>query len=123
MSKQKLSKTAVERLVHGPTDIVVWDSALPGFGIRVKPSGARSYIVQYRSRSTGNSRRMTVGQHGPLLTFDQAKRQARAVLADAMRGKDPVEEKQTARKAPYCAMKKAAVRAAGESGFLGMVPE
>jgi hypothetical protein len=46
---------------------------------------------------------MTVGQHGPLLTFDQAKRQARAMLADAMRGKDPVEEKRTARKAPTVA--------------------
>ncbi len=33
---------------------------------------------------------MTVGQHGPLLTFDQAKRQARTILADAMRGYQPV---------------------------------
>ena len=46
---------------------------------------------------------MTVGQHGPLLTFDQAKRQARAMLADAMRGKDPAEEKRAARKAPTVA--------------------
>jgi len=33
------------------------------------------------------------------LTFDQAKKQARAMLADAMRGADPVEIRRTARKA------------------------
>ncbi len=56
---------------------MVWDETLPGFGVRVKPSGVRSYLVQYRNRQTGASKRATIGQHGPLLTFDQAKRQAR----------------------------------------------
>ena len=84
-------------------DVVVWDENLPGFGIRVKPRGVRSYIVQYRCRATGASRRMTIGQHGPLLSFDRAKKQARAVLADAMRGRDPAEERRAGRKAPTMA--------------------
>jgi integrase len=37
------------------------------------------------------------------LTFDQAKKQARAMLADAMRGEDPVEICKTARRAPSIA--------------------
>jgi hypothetical protein len=37
------------------------------------------------------------------LTFDQAKKQARAMLADAMRGDDPVEVRRTARRAPSVA--------------------
>ena len=45
-----------------------------GFGLQIKSAGVRSYIVQYRNRHSGASKRMTIGQHGPLLTFEQAKR-------------------------------------------------
>ena len=100
MIAEKLSKTVVERIKAADQDVVVWDNTLPGFGVRVKPSGVRSYIIQYRNRNTSASRRLTIGQHGPLLTFDQAKKQARAMLADAMRGEDPVEIRKTARRAP-----------------------
>ena len=100
MIAEKLSKTVVERIKATDQDVVVWDNTLPGFGVRVKPSGVRSYIIQYRNRNTSTSRRLTIGQHGPLLTLDQAKKQARAMLADAMRGEDPVEIRKTARRAP-----------------------
>jgi integrase len=100
MARQKLSKTAVEAIAPGTEDIVIWDTALPGFGVRVKPTGVRSYIVQYRDRATGASKRMTIGQHGPLLTFEQAKKHARALLADAMRGQDPSGDRRAKRRAP-----------------------
>ena len=103
MIAEKLSKTVVERIKAVDQEVVVWDDALPGFGVRVKPSGVRSYIIQYRNRDTGASKRLTIGQHGPLLTFDQAKKQARATLADAMRSGDPVEMRKTARRAPTVA--------------------
>jgi hypothetical protein len=103
MIAEKLSKTVVERIKAADRDGFVWDDALPGFGVRVKPSGARSYIIQYRNRNSGASKRLTIGQHGPLLTFDRAKKQARAMLADAMRGEDPVEPRKAARKAPSVA--------------------
>jgi integrase len=103
MIAEKLSKTVVERIKAADQDVVVWDNTLPGFGVRVKPSGVRSYIIQYRNRNTSTSRRLTIGQHGPLLTLDQAKKQARAMLADAMRGEDPVEIRKTARRAPSIA--------------------
>jgi len=103
MIAEKLSKTVVERIKAADQDVVVWDNTLPGFGVRVKPSGVRSYVIQYRNRNTSTSRRLTIGQHGPLLTLDQAKKQARAMLADAMRGEDPVEIRKTARRAPSIA--------------------
>ena len=103
MIAEKLSKTVVDRIKAADQDVVVWDDTLPGFGVRVKPSGVRSYIIQYRNRNTSMSRRLTIGQHGPLLTLDQAKKQARAMLADAMRGEDPVEIRKTARRAPSIA--------------------
>jgi hypothetical protein len=40
---------------------------------------------------------------GALLTFDQAKKQARGILADALRGQDPVGERSAVRKAPNVA--------------------
>ena len=100
MARQKLTKIGVEGMKPGPEELVVWDTALPGFGLRIKPTGVRSYIVQYRTRDTGQSKRMTIGQHGPLLTFDQAKKQARGILTDAARGRDPVAERRSKRQAP-----------------------
>jgi hypothetical protein len=64
MARQKLSKTVVEGIAPGAEDIVIWDTALPGFGVRVKPTGVRSYIVQYRNRETGASKRMTMVNMG-----------------------------------------------------------
>lgn len=100
MPSQKLTRSVVGKLPVGERDIVYWDEALPGFGVRVKPSGARSYVVQYRARDTGRSKRMTLGAHGPLMTLDQARRQARGVLADAIRGADPVTEARQRRARP-----------------------
>ena len=103
MSQQKLTKLGVEQIPAQGAEVVVWDTALPGFGVRVKPTGVRSYIIQYRDRTTGTSKRMTIGQHGALLTFDQAKKQARGILADALRGQDPVGERRAVRRAPNMA--------------------
>jgi integrase len=100
MAKQKLTKSVVESLKCGTEEFVIWDSALPGFGVRVKPSNVKSYVVQYRNRKTGASRRKTIGQHGPLLTFHKAKERARIVLADALKGNDPVADDRTVRDAP-----------------------
>jgi integrase len=101
--KQKLTKSVVDSLVPAAKDIVVWDTELPGFGVRVKPGGLRSYIVQYRDRQTGESRRKTIGQHGPLLSFHKAREQARIILAEALNGRDPVQAERAARAAPNMA--------------------
>jgi integrase len=100
MSSLKLTKTVAEAISTDDRDLIVWDETLPGFGIRIKRTGVRSYLVQYRNRRTGQSKRMTLGRHGPLLTFDQAKKRARTILADALRGQDPAAELQAERKAP-----------------------
>src|SRR5262245_9816941 len=100
MAMQKLTKTTVDKLTPGTEDYIIWDAALPGFGVRVKPSKVKSYVVQYRNRKTGASRRKTIGQHGPLLTFHKAKERARVILADALKGNDPVADDRAVREAP-----------------------
>lgn len=104
MPKTKLTKTRIENLqTPKSSETLYWDEALPGFGVRIKPNGNRSFVVQYRNRETGRSRRMTIGKLGPLMTLHQAKEQARQILSDVMRGNDPVAEAKSRRSAPTMA--------------------
>lgn len=91
----RISKAIVEKLKPATSDQFVWDDDIRGFGVRVKPSGARSFLIQYRTHE-GRSRRLTVGQF-PKLTVAEARREARLKLADATRGGDPAEERRAAR--------------------------
>ena len=70
----KLTKRFVEAVKPGPKGTAVWDDEMPGFGLRVYPSGKRSYIVQYRAR--GRCRRYTIGRHG-VWTLETARREAK----------------------------------------------
>jgi integrase len=93
----KLTKRLVDAIRPAKTEVVVWDSELRGFGFRVRPSGHRSFIVQYRN-AQGRSRKVKVGEHGRL-TPDEARREARLILAEVERGGDPAEELQKERQA------------------------
>ena len=70
MGDQRITKRFVDRLAPQDSEFAVWDSKLPGFGIRVRPSGAMSYIVVYRAGSGRGApvRRFTiatVGKYNP----------------------------------------------------------
>ena len=45
----KLTKRIVDAADIQPTEYFVWDSDIPGFGLRVLPSGRKGYVVQYRA--------------------------------------------------------------------------
>jgi integrase len=91
----KITKRLVDRMGASVADVVHWDDDLAGFGLRVKPSGARSYVVQYRNAG-GQSKRLTLGRVG-VLTPEQARSEARSALAAVARGKDPAAEKRAQR--------------------------
>ena len=92
----KITKRSIDALQPlAGRDVFAWDGELRGFGVRVKPSGVKSYLVQYRN-AEGRTRRLVVGQHG-VLAPEQARNLARQKLAAAARGEDPSAERHAAR--------------------------
>src|SRR5262249_34920968 len=94
----KLTKRAVATIAPDPLrDVYIWDDEVAGFGLRVKPSGVCSFMIQYRN-SSGISRRITVGKFGVLMV-EQARKAAKEMLADVTKGRDPAEQRLEERKA------------------------
>jgi integrase len=94
-----LTKRDVDKLSwnpQGPAMQIVYDEGgLPGFGVRLFASGAKSYCVWYRTKS-GTKRLFTVGKHG-VFTVQQAREKARGTLASVAAGQDPMDTRQEAR--------------------------
>ncbi|WP_171172765.1 site-specific integrase [Ruegeria sp. HKCCA0370] len=96
----KLTKRAVEALPVEAKDYFVWDSQIAGFGVRVMPSGAKTYQAQYRKG--GRTRRVSIGRHGKI-TVDEARKLAKEVMGQVAKGENPAEEISQHRRAPTVA--------------------
>ena len=97
----KLTKKIVEDTKASDKDVAVWDSELPGFGIRVQPSGRKTYCVRYRN-AEGVQRKLTIARCCDV-TADKARELARKVFSAVAEGKDPTAEKHAAKTAPTVA--------------------
>lgn len=98
MTKQKLTKRTVESIVATTRDLVVWDTELPGFHVRVSPNGKRKYFLYYRTKG-GRQRKPAIGTHGQI-TADQARDIARLWSLQVANGQDPSKTRQDGRSAP-----------------------
>jgi integrase len=88
--KLDVRTVAAAALPAGKTDHIEWDDDLPGFGLRLRAGGHRSWVVQYRTAN--RTRRATLGTAAKLTPAD-ARQAARSILAKVTLGRDPQAEK------------------------------
>lgn len=82
---------------EGRKDALIFDDALPGFGVRITAGGKRVFLLQYR---TGPMvRRVVLGIFGTELTTAQARKKAEALRGQVRDQRDPVAERKAARAA------------------------
>lgn len=92
MPTARLTKRSVDKVEPSTKDIFLWDDEVRGFGLRVTPKGARSYILQYRMGGReAPTRRYTIGGHGSPWTPDLARKEAQRLLVMVRQGTDPVQ--------------------------------
>ena len=96
----RLTKRTVDAIRANGSDAVYWDGELTGFGLRVRKSGRKNYVVQ--TRVDGKLCWFTIGPHGPL-TPDEARTKALEVLAEAKKGIDPRATEATRKAEPTMA--------------------
>jgi len=83
----KLTEAAVAALPIDGRDTITHDTLLPGFGVRVTPSGSKIYVA--RARCAGRPVRVALGRF-PETSASDARKEARAVLDDLRAGKSPM---------------------------------
>lgn len=89
---KKLTQKDVDAAKASAKEYTMWDWVVPGFGMRVRPSGTRSFVYVYRRHSRKTVQRCTIGKPGAL-TLDEARRQAKQLAAEVTIGNDPAAVK------------------------------
>lgn len=98
MPNQSITVRTVQSAKPDPKrDIYVWDTRLKGFGLRITPRGAQSFVFQYRVNG-GPARRKTIGPVGSPWTPLTARKEAERLLVKVYQGIDPVEASREARR-------------------------
>src|ERR1700682_3622715 len=98
MPRIKLTKGAIGALTTPSSDVVYWDAASPGFGVKVTPNGRKVFVVLYRTAGAGSKlRKYTIGPYGRV-TLHQARVAAQKVFAAKLEGRDPAAEKREAKR-------------------------
>src|SRR5690349_7400877 len=95
---ERLTDTFVRKLLP-PTrgQLIIWDSDVKGFALRVTKGGARSFVLDYRTG--GRQRRITVGAY-PDWSVQAARQAAKALKRDVDQGLDPMGQRHADRAAP-----------------------
>lgn len=93
MPKLKLTKTNIDKVRKPGTRTIIYvDTETKGFGLRVTPSGAASFVVQGTVAGQSQDMRLTIGTYGAW-TVEDARRRAEEIKHKFEDGVNPKEEK------------------------------
>lgn len=84
------ASAAKAALPASKSEAFFWDDEMPGFGLRIRAGGSRTYIVQYKLGA--KHRRMTLGSVSKVAAEDARKR-AKLIFGKVVEGKDPANER------------------------------
>lgn len=94
----KITKLLVDK-IQPPAkgEMWVWDTELPGFGVRVQSSGRKSYVVRYRTKDADRSQRKLTLCRCCDAPPEKARGLARDVFMAVAAGEDPAGERRPSR--------------------------
>jgi len=98
MASQRITKRTVDALRPNGREFTIWDDTMGGFGVRMRPTGAMSYVVLYRAgtRRGAPVRRNTIAAVRKIAP-EQARERAKMILGSVAHGHDPAGQKTTER--------------------------
>ncbi len=87
----QLTKSKIDSTVPTHKEQFVWDQSISGFGLKISPSGRKTFLLVYRmgGRDTP-TRRYTLGTYGSI-TPDMARKEAIRLRGLIASGTDPME--------------------------------
>lgn len=91
----KLTNALVKGTGTGARDVSITDVHLPGFELRIRPSGTKAFAFRYRILG-GRQQRLKLG-NCPALNADEARKRALVAAADVANGVDVVAQQRAAR--------------------------
>lgn len=100
MTVQKITKPIADAAEPRTARYILWDADLSGFGLRVTPAGAKTWVLKYRAGEGGRNaavRWFTLGSH-PELAAPAARDAAKKALAQVQLGHDPAGDRLSKRK-------------------------
>jgi integrase len=91
--RQKITKSAADAAAPEKKRYTIWDGTLAGFGLTITPRGLKTFILRYRAKHAHAPKRyVTLGRYG-ILTPEEARRKATAVLGEVADGRDPAYDR------------------------------
>ena len=99
---ENLTLRTIAALRPEASRFIVWDSELAGFGLRVEPTGRKTYLYRYRAGGGGRNapaRQVKVATQEGEMTPQAARKLAKAIATQVANGKDPAAARSEVRKA------------------------